>query len=1113
MGHTQLGSPLSQVWTVIASESARALRDRELLDRFLASADEGAFAELIRRHGPLVLRVCRLVLAQEQDAEDAFQVTFLLLARNAASIQKKEALAAWLHGVAHRTALAARRAAARRRRHERQAQPMPQRNPATELAWWEVQTILGEEVERLPAVYRAPFALCCLEGKSQAEAARELGLKEGTVSSRLNRARARLKERLARRGIDLSAVLGAVFVAQEGRAAVPGALARTTAAGAARYAAGAGLGESVSVGAADLLRRMLTGGFLGQTRWRGLLVLVFCALFSGVGLYGPRAGAGKRSDADGQIPPKAPVRAGADRPDGDQALRLDVHGDALPAGALVRFGSVRLPHGAPVCAVAFSPDGKLIASGGGSQRAGYGDPTASLWDAATGKELQRLKGHVRSVCAVAFAPEGTALATASMDGTVRLWQTATGKELRCLQVGQPIRTVAFSPSGKVLASGGADRVIRLWDMATGTELHRLPGHRTAPAGIVFTPDGKTLISAGMDGTIRLWEVATGKPLRYLGNPVDPSLGIALAPDGRTLAAACSGVVVLWEVASGKLLHVLNGHPQGALCVAFSADGRTLASGGADNTIRLWDPRTGRQRRQLVGHTGGVNGLAFAPNGKSLVSAGAEHTLRLWDVAGGAERLPTAGHHGYVGVLAFSGAGTRLATAGQDGMLHFWETATGKHLRRFPGQQSRGKAVAFTTDGKLLAAGRRDGTIRLLDTASGREIRQFGTHEDPVLTVVFSPDGKYLASAGFDRMVCLWDWHTGKQVRALQAHQGTIPALSFSGDGALLASGSNDGSLALWKVATGEVPHRLRGGGTPAVEAVVFSPDGRILASGGQEPVVRLWSVRSGKEVAQLSLPGGGWINSIAFSADGRLLAANNAGRPGVIVWEVATRRERVRFTGHRGAVVAVSFAPEGTRLVSGSADGTAVLWDLGGRGPAGNARATKLSAAALTAAWHDLAETDAGRAYRTVLALVATGGQAPELVRRHLRPVSVAEGKRLAECVKDLGQGKFAERERAMRLLEKLGGTVEPALRKVLESPPSLEVRRRLEQLLDQLTTTIPPPEQLRALRALEVLERLATPEALEILEALARGAPEAALTHEARGVLQRLALKTRPPR
>jgi RNA polymerase sigma factor (sigma-70 family) len=228
MATAQFGTLLRHLQQATAGGCARQWTDQQLLDDFAARRSEAAFSALVSRHGPMVLRAIRRVLRHEQDAEDAFQATFLVLARNAGSIRKREAVASWLHGVAYRTAMKAKRGAARRRNHEarlRAVAPPAAAGPS----WDEVQAVLDEEVQQLAACFREAFVLCVLEGKSGAEAAAELGCKEGTVKSRVNRARRALQRQLERRGIKLAALLAALSVAESaGRAAVPASLARAT---------------------------------------------------------------------------------------------------------------------------------------------------------------------------------------------------------------------------------------------------------------------------------------------------------------------------------------------------------------------------------------------------------------------------------------------------------------------------------------------------------------------------------------------------------------------------------------------------------------------------------------------------------------------------------------------------------------------------------------------------------------------------------------------------------------------------------------------------------------------------------------------------------------------
>jgi RNA polymerase sigma factor (sigma-70 family) len=239
VGKDQLQAAVEQIRRLAAPELARQRTDQQLLHDFRTHRDETAFAALVQRHASMVLRVCRHVLHHAQDAEDAFQATFLVLARNSTTIRKKTALASWLHGVAYRTAMRARRDFARRRFHERRAVPMTRTEPAWELALRELQSVVDRETQRLPEKYRAPFVLCCLESKSKNEAASQLGWKVGTVSSRLAQARKLLQTRLSRRGVSLSAVLGAAALGSDAaNAGVPRLLIDGTVKAAVQYATG-----------------------------------------------------------------------------------------------------------------------------------------------------------------------------------------------------------------------------------------------------------------------------------------------------------------------------------------------------------------------------------------------------------------------------------------------------------------------------------------------------------------------------------------------------------------------------------------------------------------------------------------------------------------------------------------------------------------------------------------------------------------------------------------------------------------------------------------------------------------------------------------------------------
>ncbi len=273
--------------TTALHHDGAGLTDGQLLECFLAQRDEAAFEALVRRHGPMVLGTCRRVLGNLPDAEDAFQAAFLVLARKAATVRPREQVGNWLYGVACRTALKARVAAARRRKHERQVTAMPHAEAVAEEQWQELQPILDQELERLPDKYRLPLVLCDLEGRTRRDVARQLGVPDGTLSNRIATARRVLAQRLTKRGITLSGgALAAVLAQNAVSAGVPPALVVST----VQAATGGAAASGVSAGAAAL-----TEGVLKAMLWNKLkpvaVLLILAALAAGVGQAFLRAGA------------------------------------------------------------------------------------------------------------------------------------------------------------------------------------------------------------------------------------------------------------------------------------------------------------------------------------------------------------------------------------------------------------------------------------------------------------------------------------------------------------------------------------------------------------------------------------------------------------------------------------------------------------------------------------------------------------------------------------------------------------------------------------------------------------------------------------------------------
>jgi hypothetical protein len=484
-----------------------------------------------------------------------------------------------------------------------------------DVAGRELCDLVDQELSRLPDKYRTPFVLCCLEDQSKAAVARQLGWKEGTVSSRLARARDLLRGRLARRGVVLSGGLGAALAEHTAPAAVPAALAAAT----RKVASLVATGEAASAPVATLAKGMVEATIVSRLKTVAAVLLALTLFATGAGLIAHQAPTGQ-APAD----PSANARTDQTSPDAPRITPTDLWGDPLPAGALARLGTVRLRHGGPVASVAFSPDGTSLISGGH-------DNTARLWNVASGGEVRRWEGRVGPAArhawveSVALSADGRTLAAGigNGGGLLCLWDVATGRELRRWDPRQPtIFGIAFSADGHTIAFGGPNNV-RLWDSATGQEREQLQGHEGWVRQVAFAPDGRTFASGSDDRTVRLWDSATGKELYRLVGPSREVSALAFSTDGRKVAASSyDGIVWLWDAATGKKLRHFNGQQVGVFALAFTPDGQILASGGQDRSVRLWDVTTGKACGGFAGLCGFPMCLTYSRDARYLAAGGA-----------------------------------------------------------------------------------------------------------------------------------------------------------------------------------------------------------------------------------------------------------------------------------------------------------------------------------------------------------------------------------------------------------------------------------------------------------------------------------------------------------
>ena len=546
----------------------------------------------------------------------------------------------------------------------------------------------------------------------------------------------------------------------------------------------------------------------------------------------------------------------------------------------------------PVKSVAFSPDGKTIASGGD-------DEDVMLWATDTGQLLHNLTlrapgtfyllGGPDPIYSVAFSPDGSKLVNTN-SRYIYIWDVTTGKQLMKSTgtSGSYLYSVKFSSDGITFATGGSRSKVQLWGARTGKFWQSLEGprsryrYRYTVNSVDFSPDGKILASGGSDDKIDLWDASTGEHLRTFQGHTSSVLGVSFSPKGRTLASASWTEIIFWNTDTGRHKHIITGHTRPVYSVAFSPDGRAVASGADDGTIQFWNPRSGQPLNTLKGHTEQVYSVAFSPNGKTLASGGKDTRIHLWDVSTAENIRTLIGHEkavtygGSVNSVDFSRDGKTLLSGGNDNTIRLWDVNTGQLNQTIWAGGLIG-SVSFSPDGQTFVSAAtglpsysnrdRAGGVQLWDLRTGRRVKTFVISKivfkkyHSIQSAVFSPDGSKIVGS-FNNEIWFWDSRSGEHLRKLTGHSVNVRRVAFSPDGKTLVSVGNQ-EIRLWDVNTGELKDTFSGH-TGSVNGVAFAPDGNTLVSGSWDGTMMLWQLTpSGHQTPQTNL-------TVDVNADGKV---------------------------------------------------------------------------------------------------------------------------------------------------------------------------------------------------------------------------------------------------
>lgn len=818
-----------------------------------------------------------------------------------------------------------------------------------------------------------------------------------------------------------------------------------------------------------------------------------------------------------------------------QPPRHDDHGELLPQHAVARIGDVRLRHGNTVGSIAFTGDGKKIAS-----TDWY---SVATWNAQTGATIQHRMINPGGWPAV--SGDGALIACYLNDESFGVQEVESGRNVCAFpKVEGRLHGITFTRDNHYVSAFDDESVIYLWDIRAGKQMRTWESPQKGfDSRQAFTPDAKLLIHGTHDGDLFAMNVTTGdkiwhaKPKKAEGREYYLN-GLSISPDGEVVAIMHHWRrLELWNAKTGQFLREFECHRSWHGPV-FTPDGKSImCSSFLTGEFLFWDVTSGKLARK-ISYDPRVypESFAFSPGGKRLAVGGHDYAVHVWDLETGKEEFPPPEFGGDASAQVLRDGKTIVTRYKYwndfqndtfDPRLVHWDFA-GRLLQKKTFDVEDRHLAALAPDGDViaLASGPNFGgsfrptpnayllsSIELRDVGRGKEIVKVDDVPCQVTDMEFSPDGRFLFVPAFNAGPNPGDYHHFAVVQVWKRSMATklekvadlrtsewLNPICCSSDSRWVCVASETGYV-FYDCETGSVLRQIRLTGT--VQAA--SPNGRVMAcTNDKKRTAFLVEALTGGVVCKLEgNPQFLHRPHFVFSPDGRIVAGDLFGEK-LHLWDALTGKEVGVLDGHRGGVNSLSFTPDGQHLVSASSDSTCLIWDYRKAIQSSPAK-DELTGEELDRLVEDLGSANASVAYAAVARLVRSPGRTIARLKQKIKPAVAADIAPVESLVADLDRPSFAVRERAAAELMKLGPVAEEPLRQALDRNPTLEAKRRIARLLDDLAAVPATADWLMTIRALQAVELINDEASQLFVQEICAGLPQATKTQEARRVLERI--------